>query len=923
MSEQTYKFDVKMTCGGCSGAVTRVLEKAKADGVSSFDVSLEKQEVIVKGSLPYDDVLARIKKTGKEVWISGPKSQLDLGSKLLSRFDLGPSSPMNIPSSRRLSNLHLASAECCNLTIPVEFNLEVVAIDILSAHQYLDYIAGSSTNEAASDTSRLQPQAYPETPIQAISTAPLTKKLTNWSWNSDHAYSMTTMSVQLPETSGQPELRGDYAGRYLEDHFLNSASLLYSYLVWAAFLSIFLSVAFSRRVNLPGRGVSDWKLGQAFARWAISRYPLRTSKSDTTLRRPSNGSLISVAILSVILACFAFAGPDYLPSALELRLSINKDPHLPSTRGRVIGKSLWTSAARTGSIAFASLPLCVLLGLKGSPFAVFSWRIGVQMFFDKLAFLHRWTARIIWTLTSIHVVLWCIKLGRDREDSSLEEISLLVLFQKERFLFGWLAFILFTLLMLISTPTIRAKNYRAFYAMHTLLFPTFLILCAFHHPETGWWALGGIGIWASERGWRGMQFIHFYGLVPKRNRIRCHFLHSKLDTPLESLYRLPGTSGTYGVPPPQGHAYFPPSGHGYVQLLQGGAMRLIYTSPSKTTWAPGQHFRISIPSLSSVISHPFTCYSSCHESKGQVLTFLVRARKGWTMRLWELVMHHSRPGTQDVLQNPRFLPPNSSGMIVRMYVEGPFGSSARVPWDRYRSVMVVVGGSGITFGLAIVGHLSRQFVDGDESLKVKRIRLIWVVREIGKVLQNAFRRYDPLLAKGAIQIEIFVSQLSTTQELVVPFLKDLDETRFEPQLSGVHLSSGDSSRNCQDMEARRACGLGQTTQDSSQKLEKMLTSSSSSRSYRSSRPMLPALLLDDQERDDLSFAAGFAQPGKPDIANILQQELEAAEESLLVACCGPSGLDVVTRSAVVCAMEDECHRAPKKHLAYYSEDFGV
>ncbi|KAG2020213.1 Cytosolic copper metallochaperone [Coprinopsis cinerea AmutBmut pab1-1] len=67
MAEQTYKFDVKMTCGGCSGAVTRVLEKAKADGVTSFDVSLEKQEVVVKGTLPYDDVLARIKKTGKEV----------------------------------------------------------------------------------------------------------------------------------------------------------------------------------------------------------------------------------------------------------------------------------------------------------------------------------------------------------------------------------------------------------------------------------------------------------------------------------------------------------------------------------------------------------------------------------------------------------------------------------------------------------------------------------------------------------------------------------------------------------------------------------------------------------------------------------------------------------------------------------------
>lgn len=82
-----------MTCGGCSGAVERALKKATADGafhsptsnmirvdsithprspyaglgVDSYDVSLEKQEVVVKGSIPYDTLLEKIKKTGKEV----------------------------------------------------------------------------------------------------------------------------------------------------------------------------------------------------------------------------------------------------------------------------------------------------------------------------------------------------------------------------------------------------------------------------------------------------------------------------------------------------------------------------------------------------------------------------------------------------------------------------------------------------------------------------------------------------------------------------------------------------------------------------------------------------------------------------------------------------------------------------------------
>ncbi|ETS64554.1 hypothetical protein PaG_01019 [Moesziomyces aphidis] len=65
MSEHEYKFDVVMTCSGCSGAVERVLSKLQ--GVDSYDVSLESQSVVVRGSAPFDTVLEKIKKTGKEV----------------------------------------------------------------------------------------------------------------------------------------------------------------------------------------------------------------------------------------------------------------------------------------------------------------------------------------------------------------------------------------------------------------------------------------------------------------------------------------------------------------------------------------------------------------------------------------------------------------------------------------------------------------------------------------------------------------------------------------------------------------------------------------------------------------------------------------------------------------------------------------
>ncbi|KAK6435310.1 Cytosolic copper metallochaperone [Oleoguttula sp. CCFEE 5521] len=67
MSEHNYKFNVTMTCGGCSGAVERVLKKL--DGVKSYDVSLDTQtaNIITEDSVDYATVLEKIKKTGKKV----------------------------------------------------------------------------------------------------------------------------------------------------------------------------------------------------------------------------------------------------------------------------------------------------------------------------------------------------------------------------------------------------------------------------------------------------------------------------------------------------------------------------------------------------------------------------------------------------------------------------------------------------------------------------------------------------------------------------------------------------------------------------------------------------------------------------------------------------------------------------------------
>ncbi|XP_053599941.1 copper transport protein ATOX1 [Plodia interpunctella] len=67
----THVFNVEMTCEGCSGAVERVLNRLKGQGVENVSISLPEQKVVVTSSLSSDQLLEVIKKTGKKTTYVG------------------------------------------------------------------------------------------------------------------------------------------------------------------------------------------------------------------------------------------------------------------------------------------------------------------------------------------------------------------------------------------------------------------------------------------------------------------------------------------------------------------------------------------------------------------------------------------------------------------------------------------------------------------------------------------------------------------------------------------------------------------------------------------------------------------------------------------------------------------------------------
>lgn len=64
MSTKKHEFKMEMACEGCSNAAKRVLAKI---GVEEVEADLAAQKVFVTSDKPQDELLAALKKTGKNV----------------------------------------------------------------------------------------------------------------------------------------------------------------------------------------------------------------------------------------------------------------------------------------------------------------------------------------------------------------------------------------------------------------------------------------------------------------------------------------------------------------------------------------------------------------------------------------------------------------------------------------------------------------------------------------------------------------------------------------------------------------------------------------------------------------------------------------------------------------------------------------
>jgi hypothetical protein len=301
---------------------------------------------------------------------------------------------------------------------------------------------------------------------------------------SGYTHSSTPASTAKPHVPNPstPAFTNDFQwiSSYLVIHKMSTPSYRYSFILWVIFFLAVLVFAI-----LHWTGSRGGFLGAAWSKWALRRRTWRKKHALAQAKRegkpfqqpfsfPSNAQMLSLLFLFVVPLALCVVGPDYIAPGTKLwdlthnvtaraldDTFIQRDllsraaASTATTRSPeyTVPKAWWTIGGRTGIIAFALFPVVILFSLKAPPFAILAIPFLIQVHFDKLARLHRWTGRLIWFIVTIHVITWGIQLGRDKRGASNREHM-----HSPAWLFVW-QYPLFIEGMIVSTTIFCSSSY--------------------------------------------------------------------------------------------------------------------------------------------------------------------------------------------------------------------------------------------------------------------------------------------------------------------------------------------------------------------------------------------------------------------------------------------------------------------------------
>ncbi|KAJ8519747.1 hypothetical protein ONZ45_g3357 [Pleurotus djamor] len=347
---------------------------------------------------------------------------------------------------------------------------------------------------------------------------------------------------------------------------------------------------------------------------------------------------------------------------------------------------LMENSNRAGFIAFAQIPIIFLFATKNS---VLSLLLGPGSGYEKLNYVHRWSARTMLVCVILHGSMWINNhlaygldiLGEQKETS------------------GIAAFGVLCILVLSSLRPVRRLFYQSFFVIHVLGFVSFFITICYHTPYATPWIFPPLAFYGFD------MLLRFF-----RYRIK--------DATLMAI---------------------------------GDQMTLIRIPDCDAGWVAGQHIRLRVFFAGRVFeSHPLTIASappSFSSAGSEGILLGARVCGDWTKALNvyaaqegkrlapktrrdkvedgdggkdEKGLHH---GVDDTVEVP-----------VHVMIDGPYGGSS-VDLGEYESALLVAGGSGITFTLGLLDDIVGRCVvlDRPAGDKTKRIEFAWCIKSFGAI----------------------------------------------------------------------------------------------------------------------------------------------------------------------------------------------
>ncbi|KAK1230613.1 ferric-chelate reductase [Marasmius sp. AFHP31] len=363
--------------------------------------------------------------------------------------------------------------------------------------------------------------------------------------------------------------------------------------------------------------------------------------------------------------------------------------------GDKLDKRYWNN--RAGALVASQFPFVTALGTKNN---VISLITGVS--FEKLNYLHRMVARVIFVLLCVHA-------------GSRTEIGFAKFMDRPWMHLGITSGFAFLLLCVVSLRPIRANSYELFFYTHFVLV-LLLLVGAYYHTRAFKFHVfvwPSFVIWGLDRLVRGLRLLVY------------------------------------------NHSYFG-FGRGAkrldasVELLSPKLVRLSLKRPPHFHWSPGQMAFLILPDVSALPfeAHPFTIASF-----DSGLSKVEMATKSQTTP--ENLTTNSTFATQSLWKELVFLVSVQEGLTKRLAEQAAEGNTVKAYVDGPQAH----GGAGVSFTLPLLLNVIEEVRQGRSHCQ--RAAFLWCIRAsddiqwISEALCNALLLVPQSLE---VTIDIFITR---------------------------------------------------------------------------------------------------------------------------------------------------------------------